>query len=120
VASFDVGLIPYVRVRHTVGSNPAKLYEYLAAGVPVVTTDLPLLRYFSDVISVASDSASFLSSVQVAIENGKDPEDARRRRKVATLHSYDAIVDLLFEQVSRVTAGLEPIPPERAWRVSAE
>jgi teichuronic acid biosynthesis glycosyltransferase TuaH len=118
VAGFDVGLIPYVKVRHTLGCNPAKLYEYLAAGVPVVATDLPLLRYFDDVIHVAADADAFVSAVRVATAcEGKHTEGARRRRELACLHSYDAIVDLLVQQASRVSSGMEPIAPNRAWRI---
>jgi len=116
LASFDVGLIPYVKVRHTLGCNPTKLYEYLAAGIRVVATDLPLLRYFADVISIATDEDSFIAAVEVAAGSRSTPEERDRRRAVATLHSYGTVVDVLIEQVSRVQSGLDPISPERAWR----
>ena len=38
---FDVGLIPFKHVPLTHNANPIKLYEYLAAGVPVVSTACP-------------------------------------------------------------------------------
>jgi len=38
MASFTVGLIPFLSTPLTAGVNPNKLYEYLAAGVPVVST----------------------------------------------------------------------------------
>ena len=41
VASFTVGLAPFVKSEMTRAVNPVKVYEYLAAGVPVVATPLP-------------------------------------------------------------------------------
>jgi glycosyltransferase involved in cell wall biosynthesis len=38
LAGFDVGLIPFRLTTLTAGVNPNKLYEYLAAGLPVVST----------------------------------------------------------------------------------
>ncbi len=42
--AFDVGLIPFKINRLTLNVNPIKLREYLAAGLPVVSTDLPEVR----------------------------------------------------------------------------
>ena len=43
LASFDVCLIPFKIIPLTEATNPVKLYEYLAAGRPVVATPLPEL-----------------------------------------------------------------------------
>lgn len=43
VASFDVCLIPFKISPLTLATNPVKVYEYLAAGRPVVATPLPEL-----------------------------------------------------------------------------
>jgi glycosyltransferase involved in cell wall biosynthesis len=44
IKAFDVGLIPFRDNRIARGADPVKLYEYLAAGVPVVSRDLPFVR----------------------------------------------------------------------------
>lgn len=50
---FDVGLIPYVLNDRTSGVFPTKLFEYLAAGVPVLSTALPdLLEYNKDFVQI--------------------------------------------------------------------
>ena len=41
VAAADVGLIPHIRTPLTEAMSPLKLYEYLAAGLPVAAADLP-------------------------------------------------------------------------------
>lgn len=40
---FSIGLIPFRRTEMTRGCNPIKLYEYYAAGLPVLATPLPEL-----------------------------------------------------------------------------
>ena len=40
----DVGIVPHVRTPLTEGMSPLKLYEYLAAGLPVIATDLEPMR----------------------------------------------------------------------------
>ena len=54
----DAGLIPYVRSELTASIFPMKVYEYLAAGLPVVATPLPALEGVADV-AVAADAAGF-------------------------------------------------------------
>ena len=55
----DVGLIPFRLNELTMAVNPIKLHEYLAAGLPVVSTALP------EVVSI-SESAEFAGSVSIA------------------------------------------------------
>lgn len=45
LASFDVGAIPFPFTRHFAEcASPLKLFEYLAAGLPIVASDLPSMR----------------------------------------------------------------------------
>lgn len=52
---FDVGLIPFRHLPLTHNANPIKLYEYLAAGLPVVSTSLPAVQPTEDAVWVADD-----------------------------------------------------------------
>jgi glycosyltransferase involved in cell wall biosynthesis len=67
VASFDVGIIPFVVDELTRGVSPLKMYEYLAARVPVVATPLPVCEAHP-VVRTASTPESFASEVQSAFE----------------------------------------------------
>lgn len=48
LAQMKIGLIPYIVNDHTVGVYPTKLFEYLSAGVPVVSTPLPEVVQYAD------------------------------------------------------------------------
>lgn len=58
----DVCIIPFKLNRISLATNPVKMYEYLAAGKPVVTTDLPEARNIPGVY-VAKDCQSFIAGV---------------------------------------------------------
>jgi glycosyltransferase involved in cell wall biosynthesis len=68
VASFDVGIIPFVVDELTRGVSPLKMYEYLAARVPVVSTPLPVCEAHP-VVRTASTPGPFASEVQAAMED---------------------------------------------------
>ena len=76
--AFDVGIIPFVVNEMTRNVNPIKLGEYLSAGLPVVSTDLPEVRFHSDEAYIAHGHDDFISKVEKAIR--EDSGEARRRR----------------------------------------
>lgn len=80
VASFDVGLIPYRLTPATRYINPIKLLEYFAAGIPVVSTALPDVAAYGDVVGCARDTADFVQLVGRAL---RDTSPAARARRVA-------------------------------------
>ena len=79
VAAFDVGLIPYLSNAYTQSCFPLKLYEYLAAGKPVVATGLPALADIdSEVALVNGESADVAEAITAALDRSGD--DARDHR----------------------------------------
>ena len=97
-AHFDVGLIPFRQNTLTAYVNPLKLLEYLALGLPVVSTPLPDLMSFADVVSVASTPDDFVDQVRMAL-NDRAPERRLQRFAVAAGESWDARVSVLEQHV---------------------
>ena len=59
VLSFDVGIIPFKINEITRCLNPLKVYEYMAAGCPVLATEIPELKTFSNLINIAKSNDEF-------------------------------------------------------------
>jgi glycosyltransferase involved in cell wall biosynthesis len=83
-----VALIPYRATPLTASIFPMKVYEYLAAGVPVVATSLPALAEVKE-IAVADDLTAMVSAIEQAIA-ADTPELRRARSAAAQQHSWDA------------------------------
>ena len=63
LAGFDVGLIPFKLNALTAGVNPNKMYEYLAAGVPVVSTPFsPDVEVDAGAVTRAPDATGFVAA----------------------------------------------------------
>lgn len=91
VAQFDVGLINYVHDRHTAAVNPLKLLEYLACGLPVVSTDVPELGLHKGMVLTATTAEEYLRQVGQLLNTYPFPESAAHgRRAYARQHSWEA------------------------------
>jgi glycosyltransferase involved in cell wall biosynthesis len=83
----DVGLIPYARNQLTDSIFPMKVYEYLAAGLPVIATPLPALQAVTEVQS-AADAESIAELIDEALAEDS-PERRAERSRAAAAHSWD-------------------------------
>ena len=70
---FDVALNPFTINELTLAANPLKVREYLAAGLPVVSTDIPEVRVLEDCL-VGSDTQDFISKIEEALAFPKPRE----------------------------------------------
>ena len=70
--AFSVATIPFVIDGVTLKASPIKFYEYLASGIPIVSTDLPDLKDFSKVASLVSTKEEFSYSLKHIIEKDND------------------------------------------------
>ncbi|WP_208750540.1 glycosyltransferase [Arthrobacter sp. PM3] len=91
LATASVGLTPYVSSEFNRASFPLKTLDYLAAGLAVVATDLPAVRWLdSEDVAVAKDHTEFLNLVHLALRTPSDPATEARRRSFAGSHSWSA------------------------------
>ncbi|HHY95048.1 MAG TPA: glycosyltransferase [Firmicutes bacterium] len=79
---FDVGLIPF-KPDHplVISSNPIKLYEYLACGIPVVSARWDEVAEFEDVVSFADGTEGFISAVEALLSSPPPPGRLQDRAK---------------------------------------
>lgn len=85
LAHSDVGLIPFKINELTLNSDPIKGYEYLAAGLPVVSTDLPQVRRLRapGVVEIAATPDDFEAAILGLINQGDDEQEKRKRMRLA-------------------------------------
>ena len=83
-----VGLIPYRINSYTRGVSPLKTYEYLAAGLAVVATDLPGVLAADPDVHVTTTSPQFMKLATAQAECPSDHE-VERRIALAKLNSWD-------------------------------
>lgn len=87
--AFDVALNPFEINELTLAANPLKVREYLAAGLPAVSTDIPEVRVLDDCL-VGVDHSDFIAKIESSLANSKSREEISD----AIQHeSWDAKVD---------------------------
>jgi len=98
--AFDVGIIPFRVNALTVRANPLKLREYLAAGLPVVSTSLPEVARYNGLVGLADSAEGFLAAIEAALGQRSEAM-ARRRVEAMRGESWAARV----EEISALIGG---------------
>lgn len=75
--AFDVALMPWLDNEWIRFANPIKLKEYLALGLPVVSTPYPELEHGDEPVLVAPTRAEFPALVRAALAQDHDSAAAR-------------------------------------------
>ena len=104
-ASFDCGLIPYVIDQFTQFTFPSKLAEYLAAGLPVISTPLTELTPYDEVVTIVDDAKRMVTAVSSYLD-ARGLQKAREKRiGVAQTLSWDTIVSRMEQTIDECLIG---------------
>lgn len=109
--AFDVAILPFKIISLTLATNPVKVYEYLAAGKPVVTVDLPEMSEFDNLIYIAKSPNEFFTAIvnvlnmqDSQVEIGRQQRFAKNQTwqhraqelmRHAESHDYDPIISVV-------------------------
>lgn len=112
-ACFDVGIIPFKVNELTKSVNPLKLLEYLSVGIPVVSTFMPEVLKYSDVVRIAHDKQEFLQALNQSLQ---DTSQERRQARIekARAHSWQSVAEhfsQLIVEAEQAKSALQPIGP---------
>lgn len=79
-AAFDAGMMLFVHNAMTRNVNPVKMYEYLAAGLPIVSTPLPEAERYEGPIILADTAERFAQACDQALatQHSRDREAISR------------------------------------------
>jgi glycosyltransferase involved in cell wall biosynthesis len=97
--ALDVGLIPFrAHDPFVEGINPNKVYQYLAAGTPVVTTPVLDLEPGPPGLQYARDADEFVRALGLALDAPPDPSALRER---ARAHDWGGLAARMVDEMER-------------------
>ena len=100
LAGTDTFVIPYKINALTLGISPAKIYECLATGIPVVATPLPELRRFEGHVYLAEGAEGF-AEVLRRLSRLETGERVRARIELALENSWEARFRAIENEIRR-------------------
>jgi glycosyltransferase involved in cell wall biosynthesis len=100
---FTAAILPFKINRLTASVNPIKLREYLAAGLPVVSTPLPEVKAYDGLIRIGSTVEEFVRQVEGAVN---DTSDIARQRRMDAIRK-----DTWISRVEYMSSLVESLYP---------
>ena len=101
----DIGFMPYdIKFLHNLHCVPLKLFEYLEAGLPVVSSKLLNLKSFHPHVYLANDEQEFIRMLKFKINNGVNEEEKKKIKSLVvshrTINNTDKLCNLLNLDIS--------------------
>jgi GT2 family glycosyltransferase/glycosyltransferase involved in cell wall biosynthesis len=95
---FDVCLIPFLKNEITDSVSPVKLFEYLSAGKPVVSTNIHECRKY-DVVNVADTHEEFIKFIEDSL-NGQNDNLVHIYKSIAWQNTWAERVDRIVSNLT--------------------
>lgn len=105
VAGFDVAVLPWRRSEAALGANPAKIWQYAAAGKPTVASRLPEVQAVGADVWLADDCEGFVAAVERAVAAAGDTGAAARRSERAAAEDWAVRVDVVEKCLEEALTG---------------
>lgn len=107
LAGWDIAMIPFALNESTRFISPTKTPEYLAAGVPVIST--PILDVVDPygkegLVRIAGDSSEFIRAAEELFGRGKDEDWENKVAVHLSLSSWNKTVEEMTKQLESVKA----------------
>ena len=101
----DVCIIPFLdHLPEVQGCNPIKMWEYMAAGKPIVSTKMPETKPYSD---YWDDGDNFINNITKAIVNDS-PKKIEHRQSIAINNSWDRRAQIIIDKVEELKPNWNP------------
>jgi O-antigen/teichoic acid export membrane protein len=112
---FDAIILPYTDSKWNQGITPAKIYECLATGLPVIASDIPGLRPLAKDLYTAKKAKDFVSIIR-NLPNTESKTRSQKRIDLAQKHSTSTQFGEISEKFEKAreqshsrSAALPPI-----------
>lgn len=97
--AFDVCLLPFQVIPLTLATNPVKVYEYLSAGKPVVSVDLPEIKQFENLVHAAATTEDFINAIREEIEATDATDRIPARQAFARNQTWGHRAEQMIERI---------------------
>ncbi|HEX2161102.1 MAG TPA: glycosyltransferase [Thermoleophilaceae bacterium] len=105
LGGFDIALMPFQLNEATRSISPTKTLEYLAAGLPVVSTRVPdVVAGYRGVVAFADDAEGFAAACRRTREDGQAERDAKVQ-PLLHIHHWDTIAARMDHLMVQALAG---------------
>lgn len=97
---WDVATIPFKINDITLGCSPVKLFEYMAMGLPIVTTPMPECELYKSVF-IAKDSAEFEKQIKNALRAKETKNYQETLAREASENTWESRVNDMIEIIEK-------------------
>jgi Glycosyl transferases group 1 len=112
VKAVDVGFMPYdCSSAYNLNCVPLKLFDYFAAGIPVVSTPLACLQEYADLVYQGATADELAEAVRSALAETADNPNRMRRMAIAREHSIANLSLRLKSMLTEGTTLIADTPP---------
>lgn len=101
LSKFSVAIIPHKINEFIKSTNPMKMYDYLAAGKPIVSTKGAGIEMFGDNIYSTNNPDEFCRLIDRALEEDSTEKQTERRKLVAE-HSWTARTNEMLKNMFKL------------------
>jgi glycosyltransferase involved in cell wall biosynthesis len=114
MAGFDVALMPFALNEATRSISPTKTLEYLAAGLPVVSTPVPdVIADFGTVVRIAAEPEAFAAACLHALAEPLEDRD-RKLRRIERRYQWDDIAVRIHRIMQDALSASAPASPAQS------
>jgi glycosyltransferase involved in cell wall biosynthesis len=119
MAGFDVALMPFALNEATRSISPTKTLEYLAAGLPVVSTPIPdVVADFSGLVRVSATPEEFAAACVQALGEPLEHRD-RALRRVLPRYEWDDVAARIHRIMQDALTASQPAASSGSRGVTA-
>lgn len=99
IESYDICMIPYLHTKEDMDYVfPRKACEYLAAGKPVVSTDLKEVRYLEPMVLIADSPKEFEKAIEKAFSDNRTEE----KKIFSKQFDWEILIPQLLEKMNKI------------------
>ncbi|MAV79615.1 MAG: glycosyl transferase [Flavobacteriaceae bacterium] len=97
-AYFDIAWLPIVHNKYTDSMFPMKFFEYLASGLPVISTSISSLKDYKDYVYLSNNYEEIAKQITLSLNSKK--HNIKKRQDLAKLNTYKRRTKLMLKNLN--------------------